>query len=239
MSDSVISRPRLQPCETATNSSSEQTLSGVRNLRAATLWNPERFAREQIRGLVRQVFLSTATPPVRQIVFSAADSETDVLGICLRVGEELASETAGTVAVAGDSERIVIEVASTAVEIRDVTDPDSMRLRHMARRMTRNLWLVPKETDFATTESLHSHLGALRDEFDYSIVEAPVPGASNETSAMAQIADGVVLVLSANRTRRATARHIKERLDSVSARILGIVLSDRTFPVPERIYSFL
>src|SRR5207245_3174616 len=32
-------------------------------------WNPEDFAREQIRGLVRQLFLSSIGRPVRQVVF--------------------------------------------------------------------------------------------------------------------------------------------------------------------------
>jgi hypothetical protein len=38
-------------------------------------WNPEDFAREQIRGLVRQVFFSNVERPVRQVVFSAMDQE--------------------------------------------------------------------------------------------------------------------------------------------------------------------
>jgi hypothetical protein len=46
-------------------------------------------------------------------------------------------------------------------------------------------------------------------------------------------------VLGAHSTRRATARKIKETLEAAQARILGTVLSERTFPVPERIYRRL
>src|SRR5258708_26835679 len=53
---------------------------------------------------------------------------------------------------------------------------------------------------------------------------------------MGQLADGVILVLSAQRTRRVTARNVKEGLERAEARILGTVLSDRDFPIPERIY---
>src|SRR5258708_13697834 len=56
---------------------------------------------------------------------------------------------------------------------------------------------------------------------------------------MGQLADGVILVLSAQRTRRVTARNVKEGLERAEARILGTVLSDRDFPIPERIYRRL
>jgi len=56
---------------------------------------------------------------------------------------------------------------------------------------------------------------------------------------MAQIADGVVLVVSAERTRRAAACKIKEMLEAAQVRLLGAVLSDREFPIPERIYRRL
>ena len=56
---------------------------------------------------------------------------------------------------------------------------------------------------------------------------------------MAQFADGIVLVLAAHRTRRVTARKVKEALEVSQARVLGTVLSERMFPVPEGIYRRL
>src|SRR5580698_3964415 len=56
-------------------------------------WNPDEFAREQIRGLVRKVFLSGAERSVRQVVFSAVEPEPDVRTVCRWVGEALAEET--------------------------------------------------------------------------------------------------------------------------------------------------
>jgi Mrp family chromosome partitioning ATPase len=56
---------------------------------------------------------------------------------------------------------------------------------------------------------------------------------------MAQFADGIILVLSAHRTRRVVARRIKEVLEETKARVLGTVLTDRVFPIPEGIYRRL
>jgi Mrp family chromosome partitioning ATPase len=79
----------------------------------------------------------------------------------------------------------------------------------------------------------------MRREFEYSIVEGPPAGESNEAMAMAQFADGIILVLSAQHTRRITARKIMEMLEASQVRILGTVLSDRVFPIPEGIYRRL
>ena len=64
-------------------------------------------------------------------------------------------------------------------------------------------------------------------------------GESSMTTEMAQISDGVVLVISAQRTRRASARKFKEMLEAAQVRLLGTVLSDREFPIPEGIYRRL
>jgi len=86
---------------------------------------------------------------------------------------------------------------------------------------------------------LHSYLGEMRREFEYSILEGPPAGESHEASAMAQFADGIILVLSAQYTRRIAARKVKEMLEATQVRILGTILSDRIFPIPEAIYRRL
>lgn len=216
--------------------------SGSNRPQPASGWNPNNFAREQIQGLVRQVFLSSAARPIRQVVFCAVEAETDVRGICRQVGETLALETPGKVGVMGGFPRLVSVAES------EETGGDESRcaalppLRRIATRVRGNLWLVPGaagDDEHRTAASLHSYLGELRREFEYSIVEGAPAGESNDTTAMAQFADGIILVLSAQRTRKAAARKVKQVLESANARLLGTVLSDRVFPIPEGIYRRL
>jgi Mrp family chromosome partitioning ATPase len=56
---------------------------------------------------------------------------------------------------------------------------------------------------------------------------------------LGELADGIVLVLGANSTRKATARKIKNTLETMRSQILGTVLSERAFPIPEWIYRRL
>ncbi len=58
-------------------------------------WTLESFAEEQIRGLVRQVFLPGWPRPCRQVVFSPVDQGSDIAPICMQVGQTLADEGSG------------------------------------------------------------------------------------------------------------------------------------------------
>jgi hypothetical protein len=224
----------------------EQMLPEKKGLREAEGWNPESFACEQIRGLVRQVFFSNVERPVRQVVFSAPGPETDVKAICRTVGEALALETAGSIGVVGEWSQVTQDTETYPAEMNEHPPghppaAGSTPLQQAGARVRGNLWLVPagKDGDQGNTAKLHSYLGQVRREFEYSIVEGPPAGESNEATAMAQFADGIILVLSAHRTRRIAARRVKEMLEAAQGRILGTVLSDRMFPIPESIYRRL
>ncbi len=204
----------------------------------AGAWNPEDFALEQIRGLVRQVFLPRAERNARQVLFSAADAETDVRRICRQVGEVLAAETEGSVAVVGGDPKSALTETMGGKDVRDGANS----LRNSAIQLRGNLWLVPQARGPAREGSssfLRDFLGETRREFEYSIVAGPPVGESNDAMAMAQVVDGVIIVLSAQHTRRISALKIKKTLERAQVRVLGTVLRDRIFPIPESIYRRL
>jgi hypothetical protein len=200
-------------------------------------WNPEDFAREQIRGLVRQIFFSSRIPPVKQVVFSAAEAQTDVAGICEKVGWALALETSAGVAIVG------CEHQTPTVEVRNRgrISPVKSRSTHIASNLWR-VWGVGSlegEEEFRSARYWLSGLAELRSEFEYAVIHGPPAGISSEAALLGQLADGIVLVLGAHSTRRVTARRIKETLEAAEVTILGTVLSERTFPIPAGIYHRL
>lgn len=202
-----------------------------------TRWSAESFGQAQLQGLVRQLFLSPHRKSVRQVLFSAIDRETDIGSFSQLVGEALALEKVGSVAVMGRYPQFSHEPLEVRREGRRC---DMTALRQAGLRVKENLWLVPDIVGdgLSAPPKLQANICGLRREFDYSILEAPVAD-SHEFLATAQIVDGVVLVLSARYTRRATARNVKHSLESVGARVLGTVLLDRDFPIPENIYRRL
>lgn len=207
----------------------------ARILPVAEGWNPEKFAREQIRSLVRQVFLSSLQPFVKQVVFSAVEQQSDVREICAQVAASLASEADGDVVLVGAGHSAELEERSNNLCTEEVP------LREAAIQVQRNLWSMPSNwgSGEKSTSYLCAYLDEIRRDFEYSIIVARSATESNEGAAMARVADGMVLVLAAGRTRRATACRIKKSLDDAQVRLLGIVLSDREFPIPDSIYRKL
>jgi hypothetical protein len=202
-------------------------------------WNPDNFAREQIRGLVRRVFFATGDQPVKQVVFSATEPHTDVAGICDQVGRALAMETSEHIAIVGREPRSVEIMRGHSC------DPRSAAIKSWSTQTAVNLWHVPEfgrrecGTESGTGPYWLSCLAELRNEFEYAVIQGPEAGVSSEAALLGRLADGIILVLGAHSTRKAAARKIKEELEAGQSRILGTVLSERRFPVPERIYRRL
>jgi len=186
----------------------------------------ERFASEQIRGLVRQVFLSGA--PVRQVVFTSIQPEIDVQEVCCKVAKALAFETAKDV--------VIVTRCAHSGQHQNVQLFNAVR--RAAKHLDGTLWSLelPSNGPDFVTESWHACMAKIRQEFEYSLI-ATSSGASNDALFMGQVSDGIVLVVSAMRTRRAAAIRFRSALGPL--RLLGTVLIDREFPVPAAIYKRL
>lgn len=87
--------------------------------------------------------------------------------------------------------------------------------------------------------SLRGRLAELRLEFDYTVVQAPPSGVYNQTALLGHFCDGVILILEANSTRRAVARKVLETMRMAHVHLLGTVLAEREFPIPQSIYRKL
>ena len=235
MSEGAMSTGSLKTADLLQTAGRQETRARTWDVGSAEGWSPQNFARQQIRGLVRQIFFSSPARSVGQVVFASVEPETDVRNICRQVGDALALESAGSVAVVGEYPQVLRDTDTCQAAI-----DGSMPLRQIATRLRGNVWLVPAAANGGvSTASLHKHLGTIRREFDYSIVAAPPAAESGEAAAMAQFADGIILVLSARHTRRVTALRMKQILEAGQAHLLGTVLSDRVFPIPEPIYRRL
>jgi hypothetical protein len=229
----------LRSSELIGSSAQEAELARFRVSCGTSGWNPENFAREQIRCLARRVFFASGGQPVKQVVFSAAEPSTDVADICDQVGRALAVETPAHVAI------VVREPWAREMRRAHPRDVASGAIKSWSTQIGTNLWRVP---GFGLSESREeswtgkywlSCLAGLQIEFQYAVIHGPVAGASSESAVLGQLADGIILVLGAHSTRKAAARNIKETLESAQARILGTVLSERKFPIPEWIYRRL
>jgi hypothetical protein len=199
------------------------------------------FAQEQVRDLVRQIFIAGWPRKARQVVFCAAD-ELPIENFCLDVATTLSEQASANVCVA----RGCTEPNYGGNNSNGNSPPEKPGwLRSSSRQISNNLWQVPADLLFeaggksTTAAQTQTRLVALRREFDYAVIEAPSAVHHPQAAHLGSLCDGVVLVLWADHTRRAAARRARERLVAANAYLFGTVLCGRTFPIPEGLYRRL
>jgi hypothetical protein len=203
----------------------------------------ESFAEEQVRGLVRQVYLS-GPKPSRQVVFAAVDRKIDVSELSLWVAEILSDEACGTTCLLNIDLQNRSKALSQSEGFRISSDHQRFgRLRDSSLQLSDKLWhmstgvFLGEQAGGLSAGWLGTRFAELRLEFDYLVIQAPAAGTTNQAALFARLCDGLVLVVEANATRRVSAQRVRERLAGSRVRLLGTVLTERTFPIPQAIYT--
>src|SRR5207245_9154523 len=112
----------------------------------APAWDHDRFRDEQVRNLVRQVFLPGWPRPARQVVFCGL-GDGDVTEICLSVAHTLAVQVCGNVCIV-DANPHTSLTGMDESEAERVTSGNRRcgLLRELSQRVSGNMWRVRKQT---------------------------------------------------------------------------------------------
>ncbi len=209
----------------------------------------EEAQRDEIFKLVQRVFLVPGGEKSRLVVVSGMEPGNGCSWICARMAEVLAAQVSASVCVVDANLRspgLHREFGTSnhygLTDALQVSEP----VRGFVSQLSRpNLWLLScgaeKEGARALlgSDRMRTLLPELQREFDYVLIDAPPIGTGDDSIMLARNAEGVVLVLRANSSRREAARKAVRDLEAANVRVLGAVLNHRTFPVPESIYRKL
>lgn len=205
-------------------------------------------AREEVNKLVHRLFLVGGTDGPRHVVFSGTELGNGCSWMCVRAAEVLASQVGNSVCVVDCNLSSPSLHQQFGVEnhygLADALVGDGP-IREYARQLSRpNLWLVscgaPGDAQqLLASGRMRSRIAELRAEFDYVLLDVAPMSTGNHTMMFGSLLDGVVLVIKANATRRDSAREAVQQLRASNVRVLGVVMNQRTFPIPERIYKRL
>jgi Mrp family chromosome partitioning ATPase len=208
----------------------------------------DKTTQEESLKLVQRVFLLQAAAP-RTVVFAGIDQGNGCSQICARAAEVLANSVSGSVCLVDANLRSPHLPDLFAVSNhRGLTDAllQEGPIKDYAKRLhPGNLWLLScgslaaEFCGFLSVERLKIRIAELRNEFDYVLIDAPPLNLYSDATALGQLADGLIIVLEANVTRRETALRVSENLRTTQVQVLGTVLNKRTFPIPEALYQRL
>jgi len=86
--------------------------------------------------------------------------------------------------------------------------------------------LPPNPLEALASRRFDQMLALARAEADFVLVDTPPAGALADVAVIAPRLEGMLLVISAGKTKRDLARRAREQLDRVNANLLGVVLTD-------------
>jgi hypothetical protein len=190
---------------------------------------------DQIRALVQQLFFSEGSKAVRHVGFAPVEGSTATATLCLEVATALAESRRYDVGL--------IDANTEAVSLSRQLELDPPSRDNATWSVAPHLWMVPRQNWLQDdegnrgTERDLARLRELTSEFDFSILWCPPM--SWLTASVARTCDGLVLVLAANKTRRIVAAQVRDQLRQAQVPLLGSVLAERRFPVPQGLYRNL
>ncbi len=203
--------------------------------------------REEILRLIQRIFPAGFPSAPRVVVFSAVEHGNGCSWVCARAGEALAAHCEGTVCLVDANlespmlhQYFGVNCGSGLADAIMRTGP----VQNFAQPIRGSrLWLLSgralpsDESDVLSRERVKPRLDEIAAGFSHVLIDAPPVNASVDSLMFGQMADGLVLVLEANSTRREAARKAKERLLAAKVRLLGVVLNKRTYPIPQALYT--
>ena len=208
----------------------------------------EGMAKQEITRLVQRLFVLGGAEGPRRVVFLCTESGNGNTWMCAHVGEILASLVDRSVCLVDCNFRSPTLHRQFVVEnhfgLADALRGDAP-IRNYARQLRRNLWMVScgamneDAEQLLTSDRMRLRISELNREFDYVLMDVPSLSSSNHGISLASSCDGIVLVLKANSSRRESAREALQQLQAANIPVLGAVLNQRTFPIPEKIYQWL
>jgi len=85
--------------------------------------------------------------------------------------------------------------------------------------------LPPNPSDLLMSQKMREVLRDLRESFDFIVVDSPPIIAVSDAAVLSALCDGVLLVFHGQQTTTPAARRAVERLESIGAPILGVILN--------------
>src|SRR5215813_12065347 len=123
-------------------------------------------------------------------------------------------------------------VLTGSLPLEDAVQPTSItRLSFLSRGIR-----PPNPTDLLGSQKMRQLLSELRESFNFILIRSPPAIAVSDAAVLSVMCDGVLLVFHGRKTTKALARQTMERLDTIRAPLLGVILNGVDLGNPEYAY---
>lgn len=202
-----------------------------------TLREPRSVAAEAYRTLrTNLTFFAALDRPVETLVVTSAGPGEGKSEVLANLAVTMAQGERRTILVDADLRRPSLHemfavsnergLTTMILETEAVQDPPLLDVGVENLQLMPSGPLPPNPADILGSGKMEQVIGALKERADIILFDAPPVVAVTDAAVLGTKVDGVLLVVSAGRTRRDHAERAKELLERVHVRILGAVLNE-------------
>jgi len=202
----------------------------------ATVSQPQSVVSEAYRALRTSILLSTSRHAPQLILISSGQPREGKTTTALNLAITLAQRGDRVALVDTDLRRPRIHRSFQMANDRGLSTflTTQAAPEDLARpvRQVPNLYVItsgptpPNPAELLSSEPLEALFAELRRHFDFIVLDSPPAISVADSMILAAHADGVMLVVHGGVTTRETLKHTTKLMNSVNARVLGIVLNN-------------
>jgi Mrp family chromosome partitioning ATPase len=202
----------------------------------------------EINRLVQRLFFpANEFSSMAAVSFCAVETAGMVTNVCARVAELLAQSSESVCVVDANFYASTLHYHFGIPNDRGLSDSLTAAdpIESFGQRLPSGLTVFPAgsvavgKLSATISNAMISRVSELRARFDYVLIQSPSLTSLSQASLLGRLSDGVVLIVEANMTRRDLASKLKRELQQNNVMVLGAVLNNRTFPIPQKLYSKL
>jgi len=233
----VIETPR-EPVDTAASQASEVKC------------HVREQSEDELGQLWGNVFFSAEHPPPKAIIVTSArprDGATQIATALAMIGAEASRERRIALVDFNLRDPGIANVLDIPVEpgLTDVLDARcslEAAMQDVTLKNGNQLHVLPsgppvdKPLGLLKSRQVQSLIGQLQDRYDHTIIDMAAANAHPDSQVVGALVDGALLVARAGETPRETVAAAKKRLDLAGVRWLGLVLNQRSDPIPGFLY---
>ena len=203
----------------------------------------------EIVALVQRAFLLPRDFSPRCLVFTQLDKNWSREPVCARAAEALSAQVDGSVCVVDAnfwmpamheyfSASNELGFSNALVESGPIESYAQFVEGQSFAVITAGSEVAERHSLLASN-AVRVRIEELRARFDYVLIDAPPATAINSAIVLGKLTDGVIVLVEANQTRRETAKNAIDQFKSAGVHVVGTVLNNRRFPIPEALYNKL
>lgn len=199
-----------------------------------TLTDPRSPVSEAYRALRTNLSFYSLDNPIRSLVVTSAAGEEGKSTTIANLAVTLAQSGRRTILVDCDLRRPSLHTLFNLQQSPGLTEMvlGQVEAAPLQETGVENLWLLPSGSqppnpaDLLGSRRVDQIITALLDQADMVLFDAPPVIAVTDAAVLGAKVDGVLLVISAGKTRREHAERAKEILEKAKVRIVGATLTN-------------